>query len=71
VAAELEADRMPVEARPALLEVAAGTARVERSPDLSGEVLLGQLRSTTADLLRITGLGVMESTDAIPPLARG
>jgi uncharacterized membrane protein YgaE (UPF0421/DUF939 family) len=70
VAAELEADRMPVEARPALLEVAAGTARVERSSDLSGEVLLGQLRSTIADLLRITGLGVMESTDAIPPLAR-
>jgi uncharacterized membrane protein YgaE (UPF0421/DUF939 family) len=70
VAAELDADRMPVEARPALLEVAAGTVQVERSADLSGEVLLGQLRSTTADLLRITGLGVMESTDAIPPLTR-
>ncbi len=69
VAVELDADRMPVAARPALLEVAAGTVQVERSPDLSGEVLLGQLRSTTADLLRITGLGVMESTDAIPPLA--
>jgi uncharacterized membrane protein YgaE (UPF0421/DUF939 family) len=68
VAAELDADRMAVAARPALLEVAKGTARVQRSPDLSGEVLLGQLRSTTADLLRLTGLGVLESTDAIPPL---
>lgn len=70
VAAELVANRMPIAARPALLEVAAGTALVERTPDLSAEVLLGQLRSLTADLLRITGMGVMESTDAIPPLVR-
>jgi hypothetical protein len=32
-------------------------------------MVLGQMRSVTADLLRITGLGVVESTDALPPLA--
>jgi uncharacterized membrane protein YgaE (UPF0421/DUF939 family) len=69
VAAELEADRMPTAARPALLAVAAATSRVERSRELSAEMLLGQMRSVAADLLRITGLGVVESTDALPPLA--
>jgi uncharacterized membrane protein YgaE (UPF0421/DUF939 family) len=69
VAAELEADRMPSAARPALIEVAAASSRVERTRELSAEMLLGQMRSVTADLLRITGLGVVESTDALPPLA--
>lgn len=69
VAAELEADRMPVAARPALLEVAAASSRVERTRALSAEMVLGQMRSVVADLLRITGLGVVESTDALPPMA--
>ncbi len=69
VAVELEADRMPTAARPALLEVAAASSHVERSRELSAEMLLGQMRSVAADLLRITGLGVVESTDALPPLA--
>ncbi len=69
VAAELEADRMPVAAQPALLQVAAGSAQLERSPDLSIESMLAQMRSIVADLLRITGMGVLESTDAIPPAA--
>jgi uncharacterized membrane protein YgaE (UPF0421/DUF939 family) len=68
VSDELEANRMPTAARPALIEVAVGTARVERSRGLSGEVVLAQLRSITADLLRITGMGLLESTDAIPEL---
>jgi uncharacterized membrane protein YgaE (UPF0421/DUF939 family) len=70
VAEELEANRMPTAARPALLQVAAGTAQVERGNALSAEVMLGQLRSVIADLLRITGLGLMESTDALPALER-
>lgn len=69
VATELAADRMASAAQPALLEVARGTAQVERGTDLSGEVILAQLRSVVADLLRITGMGVIESTDAIPPAA--
>jgi uncharacterized membrane protein YgaE (UPF0421/DUF939 family) len=68
VARELEADRMPVAAQPALLEVATATARVERSHGLSAEVILAQSRSVVADLLRITGMGVLESSDAIPPV---
>ena len=70
IAEELEVDRMPVAARPSLLEVAHGTAQVERTRELSAEVVLAQVRSITADLLRITGLGVLESTDAIPPAAQ-
>ncbi|QNN54195.1 FUSC family protein [Nocardioides mesophilus] len=67
VATELEADRMPIAAQPALLAVAAGTGRLERSPDLSAESILAQMRSVVADLLRITGMGVLESSDALPP----
>ncbi len=68
VATELAADRMAVAAQPALLELAAASARVERSHDLSAEVILAQVRSVVADLLRITGLGVLESSDALPPM---
>ncbi len=70
VAAELDANRMPTAAQPALLEVAAGTSQVERGEGLSAEVVLAQVRSVVADLLRITGMGVIESTDAVPPLSR-
>lgn len=70
VAAELDANRMPTAARPALLEVAAATSRVERGEGLSAEVVLAQVRSVVADLLRITGMGVVESTDAVPPRSR-
>jgi uncharacterized membrane protein YgaE (UPF0421/DUF939 family) len=71
IAEELDADRLPVAAQPALLEVARGTAQVERGPALSAEVVLAQIRSITADLLRITGMGAVESTDAIPPASSG
>jgi hypothetical protein len=67
IAEELEADRLPEAAQPALLEVARGTAQVERGPELSAEAVLAQIRSIAADLLRITGMGAVESTDAIPP----
>ena len=70
VANELAANRMAIAAQPALREVARGSAQVERGPDLSGEVILAQIRSIVADLLRITGMGVIESSDAIPPVSR-
>jgi hypothetical protein len=69
VAEELENDRMPAAAQPALLGVAFATAQVERTHDLSAEAILAQARSIVADLLRITGMGVIESTDALPPPA--
>jgi len=68
VAAELESDRTAESAREQLLVLAVATSEVERSHELSAEVILAQLRSIIADLLRITGMGVLESTDAIPPL---
>jgi len=71
VAAELEGNRMAEPARDRLLVLAVATSEVERSDELSAEVILAQLRSIIADLLRITGMGVLESTDAIPPLRPG
>lgn len=67
VAAELEADRMPVAARAALLAVADGTATVERTEVLTAEAILVQVRSLVVDLLMVTGLGQMEATEALPP----
>jgi uncharacterized membrane protein YgaE (UPF0421/DUF939 family) len=67
VATELHFDRMAVDARPALLEVATGTGQVERSQTLSVEVVLAQLRSVIADLLLLTGLDPLEASDALPP----
>ena len=70
VARELEADRMALAAQPALLGVAFATAQVERTHDLSSDVILAQVRSIVADLLRITGMGAVEATDALPPPAQ-
>lgn len=67
VAGELRADRMAVAAQPALLAVGMATAQVERSDALSVEVVLAQLRAVVADLLMLTGMGQLESTDALPP----
>ncbi len=70
MALELREDRMASTVQPVLMEIAAESSEVERSPGLSSEVILAQLRSMIADLLRITGLGPTEATDAIPPLRR-
>jgi uncharacterized membrane protein YgaE (UPF0421/DUF939 family) len=67
-AEELRADRTAVGVRDRLVRLGAETSQVERTTDLSGEVVLAQLRSLIADLLRMTGMGPLESTDAIPPL---
>jgi hypothetical protein len=68
VAAELRADRVPEACAGPLMRLAEATSSVERSEELSAEVVLAQLRSIIADLLRITGMGNLEATDAIPPL---
>jgi uncharacterized membrane protein YgaE (UPF0421/DUF939 family) len=67
VADELQADRMAAAAQPALLAVGMATSQVERSEALSVEVVLAQLRAVVADLLMLTGMGQLESTDALPP----
>jgi uncharacterized membrane protein YgaE (UPF0421/DUF939 family) len=70
VATELDADRMAVEARPALLAIAKRSSQVERSDDLSAEVVLAQVRSAVADLLLLTGMDELEATDALPAVRR-
>ncbi|MGA9749340.1 MAG: hypothetical protein WBQ50_17950, partial [Nocardioides sp.] len=68
VAEELVADRMATAVVDDLISLGRATADVEHSADLSAEVILAQVRSVVADLLRITGLGVLESSDALPPM---
>lgn len=70
VATELDADRMAVAAQPALLGVGHATGDVERTADLSSEVVLAQLRAVVADLLLVTGMDPLEATDALPPVRR-
>jgi uncharacterized membrane protein YgaE (UPF0421/DUF939 family) len=70
VAEELAADRMAVEARPALLAIGDATGRVERAEEMTAEVVLIQLRSVVVDLLLLTGLDQRESTEALPPPPR-
>ncbi|WP_243056679.1 aromatic acid exporter family protein [Nocardioides sp. SR21] len=67
VAAELAENRMAVAARPAVLAVGEATGHVERSEVLAAEAVLAQLRSVVVDLLMVTGLDQLESTDALPP----
>jgi uncharacterized membrane protein YgaE (UPF0421/DUF939 family) len=71
VAAELRADRLPERCSGPLVRLAEATTHLERTHELSAEVVLAQLRSIIADLLRITGMGNLEATDAIPPLPPG
>jgi uncharacterized membrane protein YgaE (UPF0421/DUF939 family) len=71
VAAEMRAERLPTAVQPRLVRIASESSDVERTGDLSGEVVLAQLRSIVADLLRLTGMGSLEATDAIPPLRQG
>lgn len=67
MAAALERDEMAVGVRDTLIRIGVGTSQVERGTELSGEVVLAQIRSIIVDLLQITGLDVIEATDAIPP----
>jgi uncharacterized membrane protein YgaE (UPF0421/DUF939 family) len=70
LAEEIRGDRHPELLQGDLVGLAEASSRVERTDELSAEVVLAQLRSIIADLLRITGMGSLEATDAIPPLTR-
>ncbi|CUR58963.1 conserved hypothetical protein [metagenome] len=67
VSAELSANRMATAARPQLLAVGNASSVVERTDELSTEVVLAQIRSVVVDLLLLTGLDSLEATDALPP----
>ena len=70
IASELAANRMASGAREPLLRVGEATGHVERTEELSAEVILAQVRSVVVDLLLLTGLNQLESTDALPPPPR-
>ena len=70
IVAELSEDRMATQARGPLLAVGEATGQVPRSEILAAEAILAQLRSIIVDLLLLTGLDQMQSTDALPPPPR-
>lgn len=67
MADELASGQLATVVRRALLRIGEGTADVERVADLSADVVLAQIRSIIVDLLQITGMDVLEATDALPP----
>ncbi|HEX2895203.1 MAG TPA: FUSC family protein [Marmoricola sp.] len=67
IADELQADRMATGARDALSALARSSTDLPRTPVLSAEVVLAQMRSMLADLLAVTGLDPLAATDEIPP----
>lgn len=69
VAEALERNEMPAGAKDELVRLGERTSTVERTRELSAEVVLAQIRSIVVDLLQITGLDVLEATDAVPPPA--
>jgi hypothetical protein len=68
VADELAAGRMAEAARHRLVALGEATVHLERSPMLSAEVVLAQIRSLVADLLAVSGMDPLETTDLISPL---
>jgi len=67
MAAALQRNEMPSGVREALVRIGLGTGEVERVLELSAEVVLAQIRSIVVDLLQVTGLDVVDATDALPP----
>ncbi len=68
IADELAADRVAETVRGRLIALGRASSQVERSTDLSAEVVLAQIRSLVADLLAVTGMDPLEATDQIPPI---
>jgi uncharacterized membrane protein YgaE (UPF0421/DUF939 family) len=65
---ELGAGRAATAVRNRLVALGRASSEVERSTDLSAEVVLAQVRSLVADLLAVTGMDPLAATDQIPPL---
>lgn len=68
IARELRTGQMASAARPLLLALAERSSGVDRTDELSAQVVLAQVRSIVADLLCLTGMDPVEATEAIPPL---
>ena len=63
----LAADSAAEVMRDPLIAVGAATSEVDLATDLSAVVVLAQIQFIVVDLLQLTGLDVMEATDAVPP----
>ncbi|MCW2760036.1 MAG: hypothetical protein JWR85_237 [Marmoricola sp.] len=68
IADELSEGRAATAVRDRLVALGRATLAVERTSDLSAEVILAQVRSLVADLLAVTGMDPLAATDQIPPL---
>ncbi len=68
IADELDAGRQASSVRERLVALGRATSRVERTSDLSAEVILAQTRSLIADLLAVSGMDPLAATDQIPLL---
>ncbi len=68
---ELKADRMASAVRGSLVALGEKSNLLPRTPVLSAEVVLAQIRSLIADLLAVSGLDRLEATDQIPPFPAG
>lgn len=66
MAAQLGRDEMAVGVRDQLVTLGQDSASLERTSQLSAEVILAQVRSLIADLLAVSGLDPLAATDAIP-----
>ena len=69
IAEELGAGRAATAVRDELIALGRATSHVERSSELSAEVVLAQVRSLIADLLAVSGMDPLAATDQIPPLS--
>ena len=58
---------LPIDGEPT---VGLASGEVERTDELSSEVVLAQIRSVVADLLLLTGMDPLEATEALPPVRR-
>ena len=70
MADELHHDRVATGVREVLLTVGDASSQVERADEMTAEVVLAQLRSVIVDLLLLTGMTQIESTEALPPPPR-
>jgi hypothetical protein len=67
IARALAENASPEIGRAGMLAVAESTGRLPRTASLATETVLAQLRSVVVDLLQVTGLGVDEAIEALPP----
>ena len=68
MAIELRNGRLPTRARERLVAVGEATSHLSLTTEISAVVILAQVRSITADLLELTGIGYAEARELIPEM---